>query len=151
MILMARPQRRIYEMRIFSLSDNRDEKYRQELESITPRQNEALKSGMEFERARGTMMMRRQKEICIQDMNPKQHLSRIPEDAPLEYERMHLMDVREFMKQRAESRRLFQITKNRAQLAAFLDQRAQARRAYRATTKQVENVNQSDVKLRMGV
>jgi murein L,D-transpeptidase YcbB/YkuD len=47
-------------------------------------------------------------------------------------------ELREFMQQRAEQRRMYQANKNEAQLAEFWEQRAQARREYRAARAQVE-------------
>ncbi len=41
-------------------------------------------------------------------------------------------ELNEFMKQRAEQRRLYHANKANAQLAEFWEQRAQARREYRA-------------------
>ncbi len=47
-------------------------------------------------------------------------------------------ELREFMQQRAEQRRMYQANKSEAQLAEFWEQRAQARREYRAARAQVD-------------
>jgi hypothetical protein len=54
-------------------------------------------------------------------------------------------DIREFLEERAEQRRLYQVNKNKALLAEFLEQRAHARRAYREAKARSEMATNSQL------
>ena len=91
-------------------------------------QQEAL-SRAELQRAPQIQMQRLHK---ARKQHAKPNPLQIHDFQQREVESNHTRELREFMKQRAEQRRLYQARKIEAQLAEFWEQRAQARREYRA-------------------
>ena len=70
----------------------------------------------------------------------KQHYSLLQKEEQKKLLSKNKNDLREFMEQRAEQRRLFQANKSKVQLAEFMEQRARARREYRTLKAQGEKL-----------
>ena len=92
----------------------------------------------EFQAAQIVPMERREK---TQQQDEKQHLVQTQTEGHqrLQSELDLKNEIREFMQERAEQRRLYQANKHRAELAEFWEQRAQARREYRAAKARGES------------
>jgi hypothetical protein len=126
MFAWARKQRRKSEMDLFL--QHEEEKWQESKLAIQYGQDFLKRE--EFERVQ-YVQMERLGETKKQDEKQIKLPNRHEEQRMLESK--YRSELREFMEQRAEQRRLYQANKNRAQLAEFWEQRAQARRDYRAS------------------
>ncbi len=135
MLSRTRPQRRIYKVGSFL---QREEKIRQESQFSAQAREVNLKRDIERDREIHT-----QRQKIAENEDAQQQLSQLQREEPQNLEFKYMNELKEFMEQRAERRRLYQAKKNEAQLAEFWEQRAQARREYRAAKAQGEGAVQT--------
>jgi hypothetical protein len=135
MLTRTRPQRRIYKIGSFL---QREEKIRQESQLSAQAREVNLKRDIERDREIHT-----QRQKIAENEDAQQQLSQLQREEPQNLDFKYMIELKEFMEQRAERRRLYQAKKNEAQLAEFWEQRAQARREYRAAKAQGEGAVQT--------